>query len=123
MVSGLPDTVVLNDETKTVLYDTYRMLMEQVKRDATPEFLDELRSQICAGYTESAHPEIANISKLFHDKSLNPFNFPFEYLLNGTLPANSEKPDPKNEVAKNKWNSTTTKIEETLPEKQSNVKK
>lgn len=60
--------------------------MEQIEHDATPEFLEELKSKICAGYTEECHPSVANLANLFQDKSLNPFNFPFEYLLNGTLP-------------------------------------
>lgn len=60
--------------------------MEQVEHDATPEFLEELKSKICAGYTEHSNPSVSSLTELFQDKSLNPFNFPFEYLLNGTLP-------------------------------------
>lgn len=62
------------------------MLMEQVEHDATPEFLEELKTNICAGQNENSHPEIANLSQIFQDASLNPLKFPFEYLLNGTLP-------------------------------------
>jgi hypothetical protein len=62
------------------------MMMQQVEHDATPEFIEELKSKICAGYMEEPHPKIAQLAEIFKDKSLNPFNFPFEYLLNGTLP-------------------------------------
>lgn len=62
------------------------MLTEQVQHDATPEFLSELKSKICAGYTEQPHKDVKNLAMMFQDKGLNPFNFPFEYLLNGTLP-------------------------------------
>lgn len=84
----MPDYVDLNKDSLTlkVLYDAHQMLMEQVEHDATPEFLDELKSKICAGYTEESHPSIENLAKLFQDKDLNPFSFPFGYLLNGTLP-------------------------------------
>lgn len=63
------------------------MLNEQIDRDATPEFLEELKSKICAGDTEISHPRIAALTEIFQDKSLNPLNLPFEYLLNGTLPS------------------------------------
>lgn len=82
----MPDFVDLNKESLKVLYDAHQMMTKQIDHDATPEFLDELKSKICAGYTEESHPGVADLAKLFQDKSLNPFNFPFEYLLNGTLP-------------------------------------
>lgn len=85
-VAGLPDTVDLNDQSKKVLADTYGMLNEQIERDATPEFLEELKSKICAGDADVPHSRIASLTKIFQDKTLNPLNFPFEYLLNGTLP-------------------------------------
>lgn len=66
------------------------MLMEQVEHDATPEFLEELKSKICAGHEQMSHPKIEKLSKIFQDTSLNPMNFPFEYLLNGTLPKDEE---------------------------------
>lgn len=76
------------------------MMMEQVEHDATPEFLEELKSKICAGYTEDSHPRVAEVAKIFQDKSLNPLNFPFEYLLNGTLPTNLESvPDESTSFA------------------------
>lgn len=62
------------------------MLTEQVEHDATPEFLSELESKICAGYTEEPHTGVKKLAKIFQDKGINPFNFPFEYLLNGALP-------------------------------------
>lgn len=91
----MPDFVDLNKESLKVLYDAHQMMTKQIDHDATPEFLDELKSKICAGYTEESHPGVADLAKLFQDKSLNPFNFPFEYLLNGTLPVESltEKSD------------------------------
>lgn len=67
------------------------MLNEQIELDATPEFLEELKSKICAGDTEVSHPQIASLTKIFQDKSLNPLNLPFEYLLNGTLPTEKLK--------------------------------
>lgn len=85
-VSGLPDCFDLNEPSLKVLYDTFRMLNEQIELDATPDFLEELKSKICAGDTEVSHPCIASLTKIFQDKSLNPLNLPFEYLLNGTLP-------------------------------------
>lgn len=68
------------------------MMNEQIEHDATPEFLDELKSKICAGYTEEMHPRVNVLAKIFQDKSLNPLNLPFEYLLNGTLPTTSVEP-------------------------------
>lgn len=85
-VSGLPDYVDLNNESLKVLNDTYQMLTEQIEHDATPEFLNELKSKICAGYIKEPHPKAKNLAEIFQDKGLNPFNFPFEYLLNGALP-------------------------------------
>jgi hypothetical protein len=70
-----------------VLTSTHQMLLDQIEHDATPQFLEELKSKICAGYTEETHPGVAELGKIFQDKTLNPLNFPFEYLLNGTLPA------------------------------------
>lgn len=70
-----------------VLASTHQMLLDQIEHDATPQFLEELKSKICAGYTEETHPGVAELGKIFQDKTLNPLNFPFEYLLNGTLPA------------------------------------
>ena len=93
--SGLPDTTDLSQESMAVLFNTHRMLCQQVEHDATPEFLNELKSKICAGYTEEINPEISDLAKIFQDKSLNPLNFPFEYLLNGTLPV-----EQKEEVVK-----------------------
>lgn len=61
--------------------------MEQIEHDATPEFLEELKQKICAGRTEESHPSASCLASIFQDKSLNPMDFPFEYLLNGTLPA------------------------------------
>lgn len=71
--------------------------MQQVEGDATPEFIAELKSKICAGYTEQPHPKIAQLARIFQDKSLNPFSFPFEYLLNGTLPED-EEPNKRVEI-------------------------
>lgn len=86
-VNGLPDYTSLDEKSSKVLYDTHQMLMEQVEHDATPEFLEELKLKICGGQNENFHPKTSNVSKIFQDTSLNPLNFPFEYLLNGTLPA------------------------------------
>lgn len=85
-ISGLPDCTDLDPKSQRVLYNTHAMLMQQIEHDATPEFLEEMKSKICAGSTDQAHPSIANLAKMFNDEDLNPFNFPFEYLLNGTLP-------------------------------------
>lgn len=93
-VSGLPDFTELNKESFSVLHETHKMLMDQVEHDATPEFLSELKSKICAGYDEVSHPKIADLANLFQDKNLNPLNFPFEYLLNGTLPLDIEDDVP-----------------------------
>lgn len=90
-VSGLPDFTELDERTTGVLMSTHQMLLHQIEHDATPEFLEELKSKICAGYTEETHEGVAELSSVFQDKGLNPFNFPFEYLLNGTLPANPEE--------------------------------
>lgn len=62
------------------------MLLEQIEHDATSEFVEELKSKICAGYNMESHPGVVELSKIFQDKNLNPLNFPFEYLLNGSLP-------------------------------------
>lgn len=67
------------------------MLLEQIENDATPEFLEELKQKICAGRTEESHPSASCLTSIFQDKSLNPMDFPFEYLLNGTLPAQTQK--------------------------------
>lgn len=67
------------------------MLMEQVEHDATPEFLEELKTNICAGQNQNFHPNIVNLSEIFQDASLNPLKFPFEYLLNGNLPSDKEE--------------------------------
>lgn len=90
-VNGHPDYANLNKESLNVLHNTHRMLMEQIEHDATPEFLEELKQKICAGQTEEAHPSASCLSSIFQDKSLNPMDFPFEYLLNGTLPAMTQK--------------------------------
>lgn len=94
-VSGLPDFSELDEKTTAVLVSTHQMLLDQIEHDATPEFIEELKSKICAGYTEETHPGVAELSTIFQDKSLNPFNFPFEYLLNGTLPAASNENNKK----------------------------
>lgn len=85
-VSGLPDCTSLNKDSEKVLLDTYRMMMEQIEHDATPEFLNELKSNICVGHTEDSHQAVANLARVLQDKSLNPLSLPFEYLLNGNLP-------------------------------------
>jgi hypothetical protein len=90
-VNGLPDISLLNDESKTVLYKTYGDLMKQVENDATPEFLNELKSKICAGHDETSNSRVEKLSEVFEDKTLNPFDLPFEYLLNGELPDEQKK--------------------------------
>ena len=74
------------------------MLLEQVEYDATPEFLEELKSKICAGFSTQTHPGVAELSQIFQDKNLNPLSFPFEYLLNGSLP-NMAAEETKDEPA------------------------
>ncbi|CRL00272.1 CLUMA_CG013545, isoform A [Clunio marinus] len=85
-VCGLPDTTDLNDETRKVLFDTFEMLKDQIEHDSTPEFMQELKSKISAGFTEESHHKIVELAKITQHTSINPLNFPFEYLLNGILP-------------------------------------
>lgn len=90
-MSGLPDYTNLNENSLKVLHDTHELLMNQVNEQATPEFLDDLKMKICADNTEAHHKGVQGLNKIFQDKSLNPFNFPFEYLLNGSLPSQAEE--------------------------------
>jgi len=86
-VSGLPDCVDLNNESKMVLYNTYNMMMEHVHRDTTQDFLEELKTRICKRKSEIGHPGIPKLCEsLSQHKHLNPFDFPIGYLFNGTLP-------------------------------------
>lgn len=77
---------------------THQMLLEQIEHDATTEFLEELKSKICAGFSVQTHPGVAELSQIFQDKNLNPLSFPFEYLLNGSLP-NMPDEETKDEPA------------------------
>lgn len=87
----MPDFTDLNKDSLNVLRETHKMLMAQVEHDATPEFLSELKSKICAGFEEVSHPGIVDLANLFQNKGLNPLNLPFEYLLNGTLPTEMDE--------------------------------
>lgn len=74
----------MNDETKTVLFNTYKLLMDQVDKDSS-QTLEEMKIKICSGNSES-FPNVDVLDTLLQSSSINPLNFPFEYLLNGNLP-------------------------------------
>lgn len=69
---------------------THDLLMEQINKDATPEFLNEIKSKICAGGREQPNVGVEDLANAFQDKNLNPFGFPFEFLLKGSLPSKDE---------------------------------
>jgi hypothetical protein len=62
------------------------MLMEQVEQDNAADCLKDLFSKIGTGCDEDPTQNVSNLSEVFQDRSLNPFNLPFEYFLNGSLP-------------------------------------
>lgn len=89
-MDGLPDCTKLSEESLQVLSQTHKLLMEQVNKDATPEFLEELKSNMCA--RGSGHPSVGveGLAEAFRDKNLNPLGFPFEFLLRGSHPPQDE---------------------------------
>lgn len=89
-MSGLPDCNSLNQESLRVLFQTHDLLMEQVNKDATPEFLEKVKSKICAEGIKKPLVGVEGLAKAFQDKNLNPFEFPFEFLLKGSLPSEDE---------------------------------
>lgn len=76
--------------------------MEQVNRDASPEFLEELKSKISSGSTETSHAGVGNLAKVFQDSDLNPLDLPFQYLLRGSLPAETEPDEPPQKIVPSK---------------------
>lgn len=98
------------------------MLMQQIEHDATPEFLEEMKSKICAGSEYKFHPSISNLAQMFNDETLNPFNFPFEYLLNGTLPTEPESLNESISQANNSVIRNEITSPKLLEEKKEDVK-
>lgn len=89
-MDGLPDCTKLSKESLQVLLQTHDLLMEQVNKDATPEFLEELKSNMCAGGSGCPSVGVEGLAEAFRDKNLNPLGFPFEFLLKGSLPPQDE---------------------------------
>lgn len=77
-VSGSLDYVDMNYETKLVLQDTYKMLLEQVEKD-TPRVLEEFRSKMFECPENSSNEDV--LSDFLHNNDINPLNMPIEFLL------------------------------------------
>ncbi|CAO1325674.1 unnamed protein product [Diamesa hyperborea] len=104
-VSGLPDVVTLDERSRNVLFGAYKDLMEQVDKDATPEFLSELKNAIRSGEDTSKESKFPELSKCFNQPSINPLALPFSFIFNGVTPdlANNEQTDVEmnNSIAEN----------------------
>lgn len=81
--------------SRDVLFGAYKVLMEQVDKDATPQFLDNLKHTLIHGEDTSMNTKFAELSKCLNHPSLNPLALPFSYMINGVLPddTNNEQTD------------------------------
>lgn len=89
-MNGLPDCAKLNEKSLQVLLQTHELLMEQVNKDATPEFLEELKANICAKGSQQSHVGVESLAEAFQDKNLNPLGFPLEFLLKDSRASQDE---------------------------------
>ncbi|CAO1361388.1 unnamed protein product [Diamesa serratosioi] len=92
-VSGLPDVTPLNVKSRDVLFGAYKVLMDQVDKDATPEFLNDIKHAISRGDDISMGTKFAELSNCLNHPSLNPLGLPFSYMVNGVLPDTDEQTD------------------------------
>jgi hypothetical protein len=78
-ISGGVDYADMNDETKAVLFSTYKKLMDQVESEK--DAFKELGAYLSANPREERdRSKVTNLENIFADKLLNPFGFPLEYL-------------------------------------------
>ena len=109
-MSGVPDVIALNVISRDVLFGAYKALMEQVDKDATPEFLNELKKTIRSVEDTSIESKFAELSKCLNHPSFNPLALPFSYMINGVIPDSTNNEQTDIDMEKIEEGNTSTNI-------------